>query len=91
MCADMGNGVSADAERDTLVMDLLNKGVHASNADVGTMVHLTIKELCPQPLRRRYPLRHGRRLLPSDFPVCEGTYVRFLLHRRRDTTCNTLA
>ncbi|WP_231101634.1 ATP-binding protein, partial [Mycobacterium avium] len=33
-----------------------------------------------------YPLQHGRGLLPSDLPVFEGTYVRILLHRGRDTT-----
>ena len=29
--------------------------------------------LCLQPLRRRYPLRHGRGFLPSDLLIFEGT------------------
>jgi hypothetical protein len=48
VCADMAKGVSADAERNTLVMDLLRQGIQASNAQVGTMVHLAVQDLCPQ-------------------------------------------
>ncbi len=29
-------------------MDLLRQGVQASNAQVGTMVHLAVQDLCPQ-------------------------------------------
>ena len=39
-------------------------------------------DLYAQPLGRRYPLRHGRRLLPQIFQIFEGTYVRTYLHRR---------
>ncbi|MCV7120523.1 AAA family ATPase [Mycobacterium nebraskense] len=48
-----------------------------------------------QPLHRRYNRCTGDTLfdtdvvlLPSDLPVFEGTYVRILLHRGRDTTTN---
>ena len=51
---------------------------------------LRVPDLCPpantssiwyaQPLGRRYPLRHGRRLLPQIFQIFEGTYVLKLNH-----------
>lgn len=48
VCSDMAAGVSADAERDTLVADLAKRNINASNADVGTMIHRAVQDLCPQ-------------------------------------------
>lgn len=48
VCADMAAGTTADAERNTLVAELLRRNIQASNADVGTMVHLAVQDLCPQ-------------------------------------------
>jgi hypothetical protein len=38
-------------------------------------------DLCLQPLARRYPLRHGRGLLPRDLVVFERNLRPYLLHR----------
>jgi hypothetical protein len=38
-------------------------------------------DLCVQPLARRYPLRHGRGLLPRDLVVFERNLRPYLLHR----------
>jgi hypothetical protein len=47
-CSDIAGGVSPDVERDNLVTGLvLNQGVAASRADVGTLVHFALKDLCP--------------------------------------------
>ena len=46
-CSDIANGVSPDVERDNLQMSLLNRGVAASRADVGTLVHFALRDLCP--------------------------------------------
>jgi hypothetical protein len=48
VCADMATGVTADAERNAIVDDLLRRNILASNADVGTMVHFAVQDLCPQ-------------------------------------------
>ena len=47
-CAGMAGGSSADQATDSLVMGLLNQGIQASNAEVGTLVHLAANDLCPQ-------------------------------------------
>lgn len=46
-CSDIGSGVNPDTERDNLQMSLLNQGVAASTADVGTLVHFALRDLCP--------------------------------------------
>lgn len=46
-CADIRKGVSPDYERDYLQMGLLNQGVAAATADVGTLVHFALRDLCP--------------------------------------------
>jgi hypothetical protein len=46
-CSDIANGVSPDFERDKLQTSLMNQGVAASRADVGTLVHFALRDLCP--------------------------------------------
>ena len=46
-CSDIAGGVSPDVERDKLQTGLLNQGVAASKADVGTLVHFALRDLCP--------------------------------------------
>lgn len=48
VCTDMATGVTADAERNAIVDDLFRRNILASNADVGTMVHFAVQDLCPQ-------------------------------------------
>ncbi len=46
-CAAIRQGVSPDYERDYLQMKLMNQGVAAATADVGTLVHYALRDLCP--------------------------------------------
>jgi hypothetical protein len=47
-CSDIAGGVNPNTERDNLAGDLmLNKGIAASMADVGTLVHFALRDLCP--------------------------------------------
>ena len=55
--------------------------VFAGGQDLARAIE-EVARLGAQPLGRRYPLRHGRRLLPQIFQIFEGTYVRTYLHRR---------
>ena len=46
-CSDIAGGVSPDVEKDNLGTSLLNQGVAASRADLGTLVHFALTDLCP--------------------------------------------
>jgi hypothetical protein len=46
-CSDIAGGVSPDVEKDKLDSSLLNRGVTASRAEVGTLVHFALSDLCP--------------------------------------------
>lgn len=46
-CADIAGGVSPDVEKGRLGTQLSNQGVAASNADVGTLIHFALRDLCP--------------------------------------------
>lgn len=46
-CSDIAGGVSPDLEKGHLGTQLLNQGIAASNADVGTLVHFALRDLCP--------------------------------------------
>jgi hypothetical protein len=46
-CSDISSGVSPDVEKGNLQMGLLNQGINTSNADVGTLVHFALRDLCP--------------------------------------------
>jgi hypothetical protein len=46
-CNDIANGVSPDVERDKPQENLMNQGVTASAAEVGTLVHYALHDLCP--------------------------------------------
>ena len=46
-CAEIAGGVSPDVEKDNLVTLLSNQGVAASRAEMGTLVHFALQDLCP--------------------------------------------
>jgi len=46
-CSDIAGGVSPDVEKDNLDMSLSNQGIAASRADVGTLIHFALRDLCP--------------------------------------------
>jgi hypothetical protein len=46
-CSDIAGGVNPDLEKDRLDLSLLNQGVTASRADVGTLIHYALRDLCP--------------------------------------------
>jgi hypothetical protein len=46
-CTDIGNGVSPDVEKDNLDMALFHQGIQAARAEVGTLVHFALADLCP--------------------------------------------
>jgi len=46
-CSDIANGVSPDLEKDNLGTALFNQGVAASRAEVGTLIHFALRDLCP--------------------------------------------
>lgn len=46
-CSDIAGGVSPDFEKDNLDATLFKQGVAASRAEVGTLVHFALRDLCP--------------------------------------------
>jgi hypothetical protein len=46
-CSDIAGGVSPDFEKDKLDASLSNQGVAASRAEVGTLIHFALRDLCP--------------------------------------------
>lgn len=46
-CTDIGNGVSPNVEKDKLDMALMNEGVNAARAAIGTLIHFALRDLCP--------------------------------------------
>jgi hypothetical protein len=46
-CSDIAGGVSPDYEKDNLDRALSNQGVTASRAEVGTLIHFALQDLCP--------------------------------------------
>lgn len=46
-CSDIAGGVSPDVEKDNLDLSLSNQGVAASRAEVGTLIHFALRDLCP--------------------------------------------
>jgi hypothetical protein len=46
-CSDIAGGVSPDVEKDNLDVSLSNQGVFASRAEVGTLIHFALRDLCP--------------------------------------------
>jgi Protein of unknown function (DUF732) len=46
-CSDIAGGVSPDVEKDQLGTSLMNQGVAASRAEMGTLVHFALQDLCP--------------------------------------------
>ena len=48
VCFEIGKiGLTPDAARDCLVKDLDYRGVPSSYAEAGTLVHFTLRDLCP--------------------------------------------
>jgi hypothetical protein len=47
-CSDIAGGVSPDYEKVSLVGSLSNRGVAASMAEVGTLIHFALRDLCPE-------------------------------------------
>jgi hypothetical protein len=46
-CSDIAGGVSPDLEKDRLGTSLSNQGVAASRAEVGTLIHFALRDICP--------------------------------------------
>lgn len=46
-CTDISNGMSPDDAKYKLQGDLRNEGILDSEADVGTLVHFALRDLCP--------------------------------------------
>jgi hypothetical protein len=46
-CSHVANGVSPDLENDNLGKALFDQGVAASRAEVGTLIHFALRDLCP--------------------------------------------
>lgn len=46
-CSDIAGGVSPDFEKGQLGTQLSNQGVASSNAEVGTLIHFALRDLCP--------------------------------------------
>ncbi|WP_445161435.1 DUF732 domain-containing protein [Mycobacterium sp. Dal123C01] len=46
-CSDIAGGVSPDLEKGRLGMQLSNRGIASSNAEVGTLIHFALRDLCP--------------------------------------------
>lgn len=46
-CSDIGGGVSPAFEKGQLGTQLSNQGIASSNAEVGTVIHFTLRDLCP--------------------------------------------
>jgi Protein of unknown function (DUF732) len=47
-CSDIAGGVSPDVEKDNLDASLSSQGVFASRAEVGTLIHFALRDLCPK-------------------------------------------
>ena len=46
-CSDIAGGVSPDVEKGHLGTQLSNQGIASSNAEVGTLIHFALRDLCP--------------------------------------------
>ncbi|OBJ97956.1 hypothetical protein A9W96_18880 [Mycobacterium sp. 1245852.3] len=46
-CADIAAGVSPDLEKGHLGTQLMSQGIASSNAEVGTLIHFALRDLCP--------------------------------------------
>ena len=46
-CSDIAGGVSPDLEKGRLGTQLSNQGIASSNAEVGTLIHFALRDLCP--------------------------------------------
>lgn len=46
-CTDIAGGVSPDLEKGRLGTQLSNQGIASSNAEVGTLIHFALRDLCP--------------------------------------------
>jgi hypothetical protein len=46
-CSAIAGGVSPDVEKDRLDTSLSDQGVAAFRAEVGTLIHFALQDLCP--------------------------------------------